>query len=134
MTLVINTDGGSRNNPGESGIGVVICKDGKNIKEISEFLGIQTNNWAEYRAVIRALEEVQKMGLNEEKMEIRLDSKLVVEQLNGNWKVKEPTLKPQYERARELLEDLTDATLVYVPREENKEADALANEAMDRGV
>lgn len=133
MGVLIYTDGGSRNNPGEAGIGAVIYKEGEVVAEVSEYIGIQTNNWAEYQAIIRALETVLECGLQDEVIEIRMDSKLAAEQLKGSWKVKEPTLKPQFEKARLLIEKCTEVRLVHVPREENKVADKLANEAMDRG-
>lgn len=134
MALTIYTDGGSRNNPGDAGIGVVAYRDSEKVFELSEFLGTCTNNWAEYQGVIRALETVLAHGLHTEPILVRMDSKLVVEQLSGAWKVKEPSLKPQYERARTLIQSCTSVTLVHIPREQNKEADFLANQAMDRGV
>jgi len=133
MSVVAYTDGGSRNNPGEAGIGGVIYNNNEKIAEISEFLGTQTNNWAEYEGIIRALEKMQELGLSAEPTEIRMDSKLVVEQLNKNWKIKEPSLKVQAERAWNLMNAFSALTITYVPREQNKEADALANQAMDNG-
>lgn len=134
MGLLIYTDGGSRNNPGEAGIGAVIYQGEQKIAEISEYLGVRTNNWAEYQAVIRALEEIQSRGITERPIEIRMDSKLVVEQLSGNWKIKEPTLMPQAARAKELMAECGEVLLTHVRREFNKEADALANLAMDRAA
>ncbi len=134
MALTIYTDGGSRNNPGDAGIGVVAYRGSEKVFEISEFLGTRTNNWAEYQGVIRALETVLAQSLHTEPILIRMDSKLVVEQLSGTWKVKEQSLKPQYERARTLIQSCTSVSLAHIPREQNKEADFLANQAMDRGV
>ena len=140
MSIVIYTAGGARNNPGPAGIGVVIY-DGDPVSnpegaqrpaEVSEYLGKQTNNWAEYAGVIRALTKAQELGLCDKKIEVRLDSKLVAEQLMGSWRVKEPTLKPQYEKARTLIQACKHITFVHVRREYNAEADRLANEAMDR--
>lgn len=140
--VVIYTDGGSRNNPGIAGAGAVIYdgdplrnpKGTKKVETISKFLGIQTNNWAEYEAVALALDEARVNGLTGRDVEVRLDSKLVAEQLSHNWKIKEPTLRPQAEKVWKLLPYFASVTFMHIPREKNKEADALANEAMDRGV
>ena len=131
--VVVYTDGGSRNNPGEAGIGVVAYDGKKKLFELSEYLGVQTNNYAEYTGLIRALEVLIERGLCTAGVEIRMDSKLVVEQMRGNWKVKEPTLKPLAARARELVAQCGAVSFTHIRREDNKEADALANEAMDRG-
>lgn len=134
MSVVIYTDGGARGNPGPAGAGVVILQDGKVLAEVQKYLGpVQTNNWAEYEAVVLALEKAKKLGLTGD-IEFRLDSKLVVEQLMGNWKIKEPTLKPQVAKVKALLADFGVVSFTYVPREENKEADRLVNEAIDQGV
>lgn len=133
MTVVIHTDGGSRNNPGDAGIGVVIAEGGAIVAEISEFIGTATNNVAEYTAVIRALEWCVEAGRTGEPLAFRLDSKLVVEQVQGNWKVKEPSLRPFVERVRELAALFPSVTYTHVPRAENKEADRLVNEAIDHG-
>ena len=130
MSMTVHTDGGSRSNPGPAGIGV-IARDGDEVVfTLSEFLGEQTNNFAEYTAVIRALEELATRNHTDD-IAFFLDSKLVVEQVQGNWKVKEPTLKPLVARVHELLEDFGRVTFTHVRREENAHADALANEAMD---
>lgn len=131
--IEIFTDGGSRNNPGDAGLGAYITKDGVVLAELSEYLGKQTNNFAEYTAVIRALEWCLENGLSSEPLSFKMDSKLVVEQVQGNWKVKEPTLKPLVARVRELAAAFPRVTFAHVRREQNKEADRLANEAMDRG-
>lgn len=128
--IIIYTDGGARNNPGPAGAGAVII-DGEKKTEVKKFLGSQTNNWAEYEAVALALAEAKKLGLAGRSLEVRMDSKLVVEQLSGNWKIKEPTLKPQAAKVRALLVDFPTHRFVYIPREENAEADALVNEAID---
>jgi ribonuclease H / adenosylcobalamin/alpha-ribazole phosphatase len=133
QNITMFTDGGSRNNPGISGIGGVIYEGDTRKVTVSEFIGIQTNNWAEYQGVIRALTRGIELGFTTRSVEVRLDSKLVQEQLSGNWKVKEPTLKPQWSRASTLADQYKSLSFVYIPREKNKEADALANEAMDRG-
>lgn len=132
MSIVIYTDGGARGNPGPAGAGVVILKAGEVLAEVKKYLGpVQTNNWAEYEAVVIALEKAKDLGLGGSDIEFRLDSKLVVEQLMGNWKIKEPSLKPQVAKVKALLADFGRVTFGYVPRAENKEADRLVNEALD---
>ncbi len=131
--VIIYTDGGARNNPGPAGAGVVII-DGKKQFELKKFLGNQTNNWAEYEAVVLALSEAKRLGLGGRPLEVRMDSKLVVEQISGNWKIKEPTLKPQAAKVRALLADFPKHHFVHIPREENAEADALVNEVIDENM
>jgi ribonuclease HI len=135
--ISIWTDGGARSNPGPSGIGVMARrggKDGEVVFTVSEYLGTATNNFAEYTAVIRAMETCVEKKLEAESLEFFLDSKLVVEQVQGNWKVKEATLRPLVARVQELTEHFPSVTFTHVRREYNKEADLLANEAMDRGT
>ncbi|MDO8553124.1 MAG: ribonuclease HI family protein [bacterium] len=129
--LVIYTDGGARNNPGPAGAGAVIIDGAKKI-EIKKFLGNQTNNWAEYEAVALALAEAKKRGFAKRAIEVRLDSQLVAEQLSNHYQIKEETLWPQYMKVHNLLvANFPDAVFNYVPREQNKEADRLVNEAID---
>jgi len=128
--IIIYTDGGARNNPGPAGAGVVILDGGTKI-ELKKFLGSQTNNWAEYEAVTLALTEAKRLGFAGRVIEVRMDSKLAVEQISGNWKIKEPSLKPQVAKVRALLADFPSYRFVHIPREENMEADALVNEAID---
>lgn len=129
--IVIFTDGGARGNPGPAGAGAVAYGGEKKLFALKKFLGVkQTNNWAEYEAVALALEEAKRQGLSGA-IEIRMDSKLAVEQLMGHWKIKEPTLKPQVAKVRELLRAFSNFHFVHIPREENAEADALVNEAVD---
>lgn len=129
--IIIYTDGGARNNPGPAGAGVVII-DGEKKIELKKFLGNQTNNWAEYEAVALALQEAKKHGFAKRDIEVRLDSQLVAEQLSNNYQVKEPTLWPQYMKVHNLLvANFPGAIFTYVPREKNKEADRLVNEAID---
>ncbi len=130
MPVIINTDGGARNNPGPAAAGVVI-NDGGKLTEVKKYLGEQTNNWAEYEAVVIALNAAKKLGLTGRTLEIRMDSKLCVEQISGNWKIKEPTLRPQVAKVHALLKDFAAHRFVYVPRAENAEADRLVNEALD---
>lgn len=132
MGYVIYTDGGARGNPGPAAAGVVILKDGTVISEVGQYLGDhQTNNWAEYEAVVIALMRLIELQIGPADLEFRLDSKLVVEQLMGNWKIKEPTLKPQAQKVKDLLHDFGSVRFTYVPREQNKEADRLVNKALD---
>ena len=138
--IVIYTDGGARNNPGPAGIGAVIYDgdpstssgQGKKIAELKRFIGNQTNNFAEYEAVAIALTEAKKRGFAKRAIEIRLDSQLVAEQLSNNYQVKEPTLWPQYMKVHNLLvANFPDAIFTHIPREKNKEADRLVNEAIN---
>jgi ribonuclease HI len=131
MPVIIYTDGGARGNPGPAAAGVVIQHDGK-ITEFRQYLGdLQTNNWAEYEAVALALQEAKRLGLAGRDLEVRMDSQLVVEQLMGNWKIKEPTLKTQAAKVHALLKEFGAWKFVYVPRAQNAEADRLVNEALD---
>ena len=124
----IFTDGGARGNPGPSGIGGVIKSPlGSVLVEISEYIGEATNNVAEYTAVLRTLEKAKELGIKN--IQLYADSKLVVEQLSGRWKVKEPTLK---ELVKKILEIKFEAIMFnWIPRKENVHADQLANKAMD---
>ena len=132
--IIIYTDGGARNNPGPAGAGVVIMdKKGKVLKKISKFLGTRTNNWAEYEAVILGFKEAKKLGLKGKHIEFRLDSELVAEQLSGRYQIKEPSLFGQFITAHNFqVKDFPRVTFTYIPREKNKDADRLANDAMDR--
>lgn len=138
--IIVYTDGGARGNPGPAGLGIVIADEQGNVfKKISEFLGERTNNWAEYEAVIKALEALKKMYGKEKlkhiKVEMFLDSELVVRQLNGEYKIKEETLFPQFIRVWNLrISDVPNVSFTHVEREKNKEADALANAAMDEAA
>ena len=132
--VVIYTDGGARGNPGPAGAGIYIL-DGAENHEFKKYLGPkQTNNWAEYEAVALALAHLKELGLTGRELEFRLDSKLVVEQLSGNWKIKEPTLKPQVAKVHAFLRDFPSHTFTYVPRAQNEEADRLVNEAIDEAT
>jgi ribonuclease HI len=129
--LSVYTDGASRNNPGDAAIGVVIKNDqDETIETVSEFLGTATNNKAEYIALIRALQTVQKF--RPEKVDFYLDSQLVVRQITGQYKVKDAGLIPLFRQAQALYRQFKHATISHIPREENFEADALANEALDK--
>lgn len=131
--LLIFTDGASRNNPGEAAIGVVIKNErGEIVETISEYLGIQTNNVAEYVALIRGLEAARKF--RPEAVDLYLDSQLVVRQMTGAYKIKHPGLLPLYKQAQLLSKQLSGRAVNFhhIPREQNREADALANEAIDK--
>lgn len=132
------TDGGARGNPGPSGIGVVIQDHtGEILKEFSKFIGKQTNNFAEYEAVILLFSELTKLlGKKsiETEIEVRLDSELVTKQLRGEYRVKDAGLKKQYEKLEKIRgNNFPHVKFVHVRREKNKDADRLANVAMDRG-
>ena len=127
--LVIFTDGASRNNPGPAAIGVVIKDEaGGVVGTVSRAIGTATNNQAEYQAVIAALEEAVKMGATH--VELKADSELVVKQLNGQYKVKKAALRPLYQKVVRLIGSLEAFTITHIPREQNKEADRLANKAL----
>lgn len=129
---IVFTDGGARGNPGPAGIGAVIYDDRRQIvAEISEYLGETTNNQAEYRALIAALKKVRELAVIE--IECYLDSELVVRQLNGEYKVKNKDLAPLFLEIHNLRLGFKKISFTHIPREENREADRLANEAMDRG-
>ena len=129
--LIIYTDGGARGNPGPAGIGAVIYDEHNNIvSEISDYIGHATNNQAEYRAVIAALEKVRE--LNPEEVIFYLDSELVVKQLKGEYRVKNRDLAPLFIRIHNLKLEIKKVDFFHIPREQNKIADRLANKAMDR--
>ena len=133
--ITIYTDGGARGNPGPAGAGVVIEENGKVLKESSKFLGERTNNWAEYEAVILGFQEAKKLRLKGKQILFKLDSELIVEQLSGNYQIKEPNLFTQFIKAHNFqVKDFPKVTFSHIPREENAEADRLANEAMDKGM
>ena len=135
--IIAYTDGGSRGNPGPSGLGVFITHaDGGGIAEVSKYLGVATNNHAEYEAVLVALQTLHKKYGEDTKalsVEIRLDSQLVQRQMDGIYKVKSPELKVQFEKIKALQrEHFPHLTFKHVYREFNKDADRLANDAMDK--
>ena len=125
------TDGASRGNPGEAGIGVVIRDDGGHIvKRVARYLGKATNNQAEYEALIAGLKAAYELGAEE--LNVCADSELMVKQMNGQYKVKSPDLQERNAEARRLVESFMSVVIEYIPREKNKDADALANEAIDK--
>ena len=135
MSYLIYTDGGSRGNPGPSGAGAcIINTEGVVIAEISEYLGIQTNNYAEYRSLYFALIKCTELGINQHSIKVFMDSKLVIEQVSGRWKVKKDTLQVLHQEIKELLCFFKDITFTHILRVINKHADSLANKAMDYGA
>jgi len=127
---IIFADGASRGNPGPAAIGATIKdKRGKLITFISQRIGRATNNQAEYRAIIAALEEAIRLGVKQ--VDIKMDSELVVKQVNGEYRVKKATLKPLYQQVKQLQGLLKSFTITHILRQQNIEADKLANKALD---
>lgn len=124
-----NVDGGSRGNPGPAGYGVRIERDDGTIVELKESLALATNNVAEYNGLLAALRWAVEHGVG--RLHVRADSELMVKQMNGEYRVKNPGLLPLYEEARALVHQIGRVTFEHVRREFNKDADRLANEAMD---
>ena len=134
--IIVYTDGGSRGNPGPAGIGVVIANEkNKTVKKYSKEIGVRTNNEAEYDAVIFALQKLKQLfGKNKTKdldVEFRVDSQLIARQLGGKYKIEEEKLFPLFIKIWNLKMDFGDIVFTEIPREQNKEADKLANEAID---
>jgi probable phosphoglycerate mutase len=130
-SFVIEADGASRGNPGHASYGTVIrnMNTGEVVVELAAVLGHATNNVAEYRGLVAGLTEVAQLDSNAI-VEVRMDSKLVVEQMSGRWKIKHPDMRDLAIQAREIL-PFGNVTYTWIPREDNKHADALANEALD---
>lgn len=130
MEAVLRTDGGSRGNPGPAGCGFVLeTPSGEHIVGGGRYLGVTTNNVAEYEALLWGLEVAAGRGVT--RLTVFADSELLVRQINGVYKVKHPNMKPLYARARELMRAFASVEVRHVYREANKEADLLANAAMD---
>jgi ribonuclease HI len=126
---VIHADGASRNNPGPAAIGATIKDEqGRLLATISRGIGQATNNQAEYRAVIVALEKAVKLGARQ--VELNLDSELVVKQVTGSYRVKSEALKPLFAKVNKLLGSLEGFNIRHIPRRQNHEADRLANSAL----
>lgn len=138
MHFTIHADGGSRGNPGPAGAGAIIRDHlGNSVASVSQFLGTRTNNFAEYEAVILAFETLVKLlkgKTSTAEVAVKMDSELVVKQMKGLYKVKHPVLKEQYARLVQAAGAFGKVSFTHVFREENSDADALANEAMDRGA
>lgn len=134
MKLIVYTDGASRGNPGPASYGFTVCNEGgKLLFEEGKYIGITTNNVAEYTAVLEALKVIKRNFANGIPVNIELyaDSKLVIEQLSGRYKVKSPHLRPLIEEIKILSFELGGITHAHVPREKNTGADRLANLALD---
>ncbi len=133
--ITIYTDGGARGNPGRAAAGAGIFNgEGKVLKEISDYLGETTNNVAEYEALVRALGAAHKLfgkKLLDMQVEIKMDSELIVRQMQGRYKVKAPNLKEYFVRVQALLRDMPHHLFVHIVREKNKHADLLVNRAID---
>jgi ribonuclease HI len=137
MQFTIFADGGSRGNPGPAGSGAIVRDEkGTVVIKVSEFLGTTTNNVAEYTGILRALEMLLAHVGTEARtvhVTVKMDSMLVVKQMKGEYKIKHPNLVPLAARVKELVGKFGSVSFAHVYREHNKEADQLANEAMDRG-
>lgn len=129
MKLTIFTDGGARGNPGPAGIGIVIKSNGKTVKEYGSYIGVATNNQAEYKALISALETTKNLGATE--VEVFMDSELIVKQIKGEYKVKHPELAPLFLKLHNLRVGFKKFSITHIPREKNKEADLQVNKAID---
>jgi len=128
MHIDIYIDGASKGNPGLSGVGIIICQGEHVLKNISSFIGEATNNVAEYTALIYALEEA--LLFKADSVSIKTDSQLLHRQVTGKYKIKEPRLAALFERIKDLTKGLNSFEIEHVPREENRGADKLANQAI----
>lgn len=139
MHFTIHADGGARGNPGPAGAGAMIRDAlGNSVASVSRFLGVRTNNFAEYEAVILAFEALAKLVPEKKRgateVIVKMDSELVVKQMQGVYKVRHPALKEQQARLAQAAAAFKSVSFSHVPRAENGDADALANAAMDRGA
>ncbi len=125
-----NIDGAARGNPGPAAYGVIVRRpDGKKHESLGKYIGRTTNNVAEYYALIAALDYAAASGIR--RLRVYSDSQLIVNQIKGIYKVKHPDLRPLHERAKKQAAGLESFTIQYVPREENRDADEMANAALD---
>ncbi|MDN3297846.1 reverse transcriptase-like protein, partial [Streptomyces ficellus] len=131
--LIVEADGGSRGNPGPAGYGAVVLDpvSGEPLAEAAEYIGVATNNVAEYKGLVAGLKAARELA-PDARIRVRMDSKLVVEQMSGRWKIKHPDMKPLAAEAARVF-PASQVTYEWIPRERNKHADRLANEAMDAG-
>ncbi|MGW5280202.1 reverse transcriptase-like protein, partial [Streptomyces collinus] len=132
--FIVEADGGSRGNPGPAGYGALVADaaTGETLAEAAEYIGVATNNVAEYRGLLAGLRAAHALD-PAARVHVRMDSKLVVEQMSGRWKIKHPDMKPLATQARAVFPP-GQVTYEWIPRERNKHADRLANEAMDAGA
>lgn len=129
-SLRLFSDGAARGNPGPAGAGAVLMDtEGRVVARLGRFLGVQTNNHAEYMGLLLGLKHARSLGVKE--LEVLADSELLIRQLQGRYQVKSPTLRPLYEEARALLGHFTRVKLTHVPREKNQAADEMSNRAID---
>jgi ribonuclease HI len=129
-SLKLFSDGAARGNPGPAGAGAVLMDaEGRVVARLGRFLGVQTNNYAEYMGLLLGLKHARSLGVKE--LEVLADSELLIRQLQGRYQVKSPTLRPLYEEASGLLEHFSRVKLTHVPREKNKAADEMSNRAID---
>jgi ribonuclease HI len=129
VACTIYADGGARGNPGPAAAAAVIVTEGGNVAELSAFLGTATNNVAEYRALLLALDKATELGCT--RVSLRLDSELIVRQLNGLYRVKDPKMRELHQRAQTALRRFEAWDARHVPRSENKRADELVNAELD---
>lgn len=131
--FIVEADGGSRGNPGPAGYGAVVidAATGQTLAEVAEYIGVATNNVAEYRGLLAGLRAAHELDPTA-RVHVRMDSKLVIEQMSGRWKIKHPDMKPLAFEAAAVF-PASQVTYEWIPREQNKHADRLANEAMDAG-
>ncbi len=129
MKWVLYCDGASRGNPGEAGAGALLIDEKGHEISLTRYLGKKTNNQAEYEALLLGLEELKKRGAVE--VEVKADSELLVRQLNGQYRVKHEGLVPLYKQAKDVLNSFAKVKIRHIPREQNKKADRLSNEAID---
>jgi len=131
MKVIVEADGGSRGNPGPAGYGAVVLDAATEevLAQRRAGLGVTTNNVAEYQGLIAGLRAAIDLGATD--VEVRMDSKLVVEQMSGRWQVKHPAMKPLALEAAKLVRELGSVRFGWIPRSRNSRADALANQAMD---
>ncbi|WP_344315685.1 reverse transcriptase-like protein, partial [Streptomyces rhizosphaericus] len=131
--FIVEADGGSRGNPGPAGYGALVrdAETGETLAEVAEYLGTATNNVAEYKGLIAGLRAAHALDPAAE-VRVRMDSKLVIEQMSGRWKIKHPDMRPLAAEAKRIVPP-GQVTYEWIPRENNKHADRLANEAMDAG-
>jgi len=129
--ILIYTDGAARGNPGPAGLGAILrdAKTGEVLAELARFLGIRTNNYAEWTAVEEAVRQALELGASQ--VDLRMDSELVARQITGRYRVKHADLKPIHARVMAMLGQLDGYTVGHVPRELNKDADRLSNVAID---
>ena len=129
-SLKLFSDGAARGNPGPAGAGAVLMdSEGRVVARLGRFLGVQTNNYAEYMGLLLGLKHARNLGVKD--LEVLADSELLIRQLQGRYQVKSPTLRPLYEEATALLEQIPRVKLTHVPREKNKAADEMSNRAID---